>query len=326
MNSPAPSSSLAAALAARVSRRSALKKFGLGSLALGLGAVTAQARPRPGGTPATRPGSSPRGDDNRSNIDAQILQFALNLEYLEAEYYVRAVTGSGIDQQGDASVDITGTGQAGEVVIKPNPRVDFGSSELAAYAEEIASDEVAHVKFLRTALQAAGAPPVARPRIDLLNSFNAAAVAAGLGASFDPFADPTSFLLGAFVFEDVGVTAYAGAAPLLTSKAILGAAASILGTEAYHAGAVRTLLYQGGTDAIAAAQKISDLRDTADGDTDLDQGVELDDSVNIVPTDADGLVFRRTVAQVSQIVYLNAAGTPGGFFPDGINNGTRSTA
>lgn len=239
------------------------------------------------------------------NMDAAVLNFALNLEYLEAEYYLRAVNGTGL------SAADAGTG-AGAVT--GGAKVPFATPAFQQYAAEIASDELAHVRFLRKALGGAAA---ARPAIDLQNSFNAAAAAAGIGPAFNPFADEVSFLLGAFVFEDVGVTAYKGAARLLASKDVLEAAAGILGVEAYHAGVVRAVLFNLGGAATTNAQKISDLRDAAAG-SEKDQGVVVGGRANIVPTDGNGIAFSRSTDEVLKIVYLGGTGQ-GGFFPNGLN-------
>lgn len=241
--------------------------------------------------------------------DADILNFALNLEYLEAEFYLMAVNGVGL-----AAADIGGVGTQGSVL--GGGIVPFKTPALRQYAISIAYDELAHVQFLRSAL---GSAAVARPAIDLYNSFNTAATAAGLiqpGQTFNPFADEQSFLLGAYLFEDVGVTAYHGAAPLITSKAYLAAAAGILAVEAYHAGSVRTVLYQLGLGPQTV--KISAARAALSGAMD-DEGVISGDNVVIAPTDVNALAFSRTTAQVLNIVYLGGASGNYGFFPNGLN-------
>ncbi|MBC8093754.1 MAG: ferritin-like domain-containing protein, partial [Pseudonocardia sp.] len=257
-------------------------------------------------------------EDDAAATDAAVLNFALNLEYLEAEFYLRAVFGEGLK---DSQVD--GSGKLGGVT--GGRQVTFESKLAQQYAVEIANDERAHVDFLRAAL---GDAKVARPEIDLDGAFTAAATAAGLikpGETFDAFADEDSFLLGAFVFEDVGVTAYKGGAALITNKTFLEAAAGILAVEAYHAGLVRTVLLSKGLEAPAGA--ISDARDSLDGSSDLDQGiVDADGNSNIVPTDANGIAFSRDVFQVHNIVYLtNQEASSGGFFPNGTN-GTFTTS
>ncbi|MFO1500629.1 MAG: ferritin-like domain-containing protein [Verrucomicrobiota bacterium] len=252
-------------------------------------------------------------------LDAAVLNFALNLEYLEAEYYTYATTGQGIESQG---VGVNGAGVAGTVAIKPSPQVAFATPAYAQYAAEIAADERAHVNFLRLALIAVGVQPVARPAINLLDSFTAAAVAAGIiaqGQTFDPFANEVNFLLGAFIFEDVGVTAYKGGSRLITNKDILENAAGILAVEAYHAGNIRNAIFELGTAAQDIAQKISDLRDAVDGADDRDQGVVVNGTANIVPADANGVAFSRTPRQVLNIVYLGENAVSGGFFPNGLN-------
>ena len=247
--------------------------------------------------------------------DTDILNFALNLEYLEAQFYTLATVGKTIDQVGIGITSGSG-GAGGSVVVKGGAMVPFTTPLLSQFAMETAIEEQNHVKFLRGAL---GTSAVAMPNIDLLNSFNALAVAAGLGASFDPFASETNFLLGAFIFEDVGVTAYSGAAGLISNLAYLDKAAGILAVEAYHAGSIRTRIFAAGAGAQSASQLIAAARATLDGTNGDDIGVGLEGgAATIVDADANAIAFSRTTAQVLKVVYGGGAGG-GAFFPNGLN-------
>lgn len=214
--------------------------------------------------------------------DIDILNFALNLEYLEAEFYTVATSGQRIQEAG---IEITGRGRQGATVGGAKVALD---DQVRVVAEQIAIDERAHVAFLRTALKG---DAVAKPDINL--------EALGLG-----FRDQNEFLTLARAFEDVGVSAYAGAAALIDDSTILAAAARIALTEAQHAGVLRLLAYQ---KALTIAP--------VDG-----QDVPTLGSPNgrLFFVDGNGLSIARTADKVLRIVY--GGGTnEGGFFPTGVN-------
>jgi hypothetical protein len=263
--------------------------------------------------------------------DAAILTFALNLEYLEAEFYLRAATGVGLPAQD----------------VGPNPGPGhwrfYGQLHEQRRGQGLRDRDRArgtqHVQFLRAALIALTGSAISRPALNLSSSFATAALVAGLGTGFSPYTNPDNFLLGAYIFEDVGVTAYHGAAPLIANKAIPDKAAGILAPEAYHAGIIRTSLFVGGFASQTTA--ISNLRATLDGTIHTqnqdDFGVgtttapmiaDLSNAINGpllggFPSDSppgnNAIAFDRTTRQVLNIVYGAANASSGLFFPAGLN-------
>ena len=85
----------------------------------------------------------------------------------------------------------------------------------------VTHDEESHVTYLEAGLKAAGAVPVAACEYNF------------------PMTTPKEFVMLASVIEGVGVSAYLGAAPLVTSGDYLTAAGSILVTEALHQSTLR---------------------------------------------------------------------------------------
>jgi Ferritin-like domain len=212
--------------------------------------------------------------------DADILNFALNLEYLEAEFYAMATYGATLVELGVlTTAEESGPTTGGNMV------PDFGGSPLAFLATALRNNEIAHVKYLRSAL---GSAAVKKPAINL--------AALGYG-----FANVDNWLELARQFEDVGVSAYLGAAPLISSKTYLAAAGAILATEAQHSGSIRTACIMNGVSSPAV------------------------DSMDIPPTEqnpydvgSNALSIPRTTSQVLNIVY-HGGQCSGGFYPQGMN-------
>lgn len=134
-----------------------------------------------------------------------VLNFALTLEYLEAEFYNR--------------------GLAAPNLIRPEWRAQF---------DQIRKQEDAHVNFLRRTL---GSKAVPKPTFDYT-----AGNGGGNGPFRDVFSNERTFAMVAQAFEDTGVRAYKGqAAYLMGNRDILVSALRIHSVEARHAAQIRRL-------------------------------------------------------------------------------------
>ena len=140
-----------------------------------------------------------------TDVILDTLNFALTLEYLEANFYIKAVA-SGIIPSGDALNSLT--------VIRDH--------------------ENEHVTFLKTAITAAGGTPV---------SFTASNFDFTAKGTFpNVFSDYGTLLAVAQTFEDTGVRAYKGQAPnLISNNDYLTAALQIHSVEARHAAHLREM-------------------------------------------------------------------------------------
>lgn len=95
------------------------------------------------------------------------------------------------------------------------------SGELKSLIGLLAEDEQQHVEALGASVKKLGGKPAAKPKFDF------------------PYGNTAGFLKLAQTFEDTGVSAYNGAAPMIESKDVLAAAGGIVQVEARHAAAIR---------------------------------------------------------------------------------------
>ena len=272
-------------------RRIFLKSAGITGLGLASATLAAGKLGAFDNTPIAKSlGLTPENVKAASYSDIDILNFALNLEYLEAEFYTKAVYGINISQAGigTSGIDHEGPTTGGNMVTFPD--TGMGAAKLKAIAEELAFDEQTHVKLLRSAL---GKDAIAKPAINL--------DALGIG-----FANFKQFLTLSRAFEDTGVSAYGGAAPLITSKEILATAARIAEVEALHSGNIRLLLAEYSI-SVAPLDALDRVPPPA--------------GTRFFTTDQNALAIVRTPGEVLAIAYHNnAPGTSsGGFFPNGVN-------
>ena len=226
---------------------------------------------------------------------SDVLNFALNLEYLEANFYLYVTTGTGL------SSSLNGNGAA----VQGAPGKLALDANTLAVVQALAQDEVNHIAQLRAAVTSLGGTPIAQPAINL--------------AAHGTITTQAQFLAAARQFTALGGSAYVGGAQLLVSNpAVLTTASQILGAEGQHAGVVEYLCVTQGI--VSPAFDAQDVPPTA---------------TNYITVDAvHALSPLRSPQQVLGVAYGTSTAatvtppsgvTSGGFFPSGVNGNVKST-
>ena len=267
----------------RLSRRTFLTRTGIAAGAVGVMGVAGCSNSNSTTAPPAQP--MPTVSD--------ILNFALNLEYLEATFYLTIATGSGLQaaDMGTSPGAVTG-GQA---------KVAFTLPGVQDLVNQLAADEQAHVQFLRATMQSLSLTPVDMPALNL--------AALGNGA---PITNDAQFLAIARALETTGTSAYEGAIQYLVSNVpALTYAAQIHDTEGQHEAVLRQYCVANNVTSPA-----------------VDSGDTPPTATAIFNTNATtGLYTARNTSQVLMIAYASTAlgTTKGGFYPNGFNGTIKST-
>ncbi|KAJ4727648.1 Desiccation-related protein PCC13-62 [Melia azedarach] len=259
--------------------------------------------------------------------DRDRIQFALNLEFLEAEFFLYGALGKGLDYIAPWLAE----GGPPPIGAK-KANLDEVTNQII---EEFGYQEVGH---LRAIIAEIGGFP--RPLLDLspqkfATIFNEA-VGYELEPPFDPYLNSINYLLASYVIPYVGLVGYVGTIPNLTKYTSRRLVAGLLGVESGQDAVLRTLLYERAHEKVLPYNKtvaeftiyISELRNRLGmcGIKDeglivpLELGAENRTESNILSADANSLSYARTPPEILRIVYgTGSEYKPGGFFPHGGN-------
>ncbi|KAL5795575.1 hypothetical protein ACOSQ2_000395 [Xanthoceras sorbifolium] len=268
------------------------------------------------------PTCGPINADDRDRI-----QLALNLEFLEAEFFLNSALGRGLD------------------LIEPRfaqggpPPIGARKANLDPLTnhiiEEFGYQEVGHLRAILTTIGGFPRPLLNLSRENFAMIFDEA-VGYKLHPPFDPYADSINYLLASYAIPYVGLVGYVGTIPYLVNYTSQRLVAGLLGVESGQDAVIRTLLYERAHLIVAPYNmtvadftgKISNLRNELAmcGIKDegiivpIELGAENRTESNILSADANSLSYARTPQEILRIVYgTGNESKPGGFFPEGGN-------
>ncbi|KAM3268094.1 desiccation-related protein PCC13-62 [Capsicum chacoense] len=262
---------------------------------------------------------------NVPKSDVDLIEFSLNLEFMEAEFFLWGSLGYGLDKFAPELAD------GGPVPI--SARIAKLSPLIRDVIAQFGFQEVGHVRAIKDTV--AGFP---RPLLNLSRESFATVMNDAFGhplePPFDPYANDINYLLASYVIPYVGLTGYVGANPKLHSPAAKRLVAGLLGVESGQDAVLRALLYERGRENVKPygitvtefTNRISALRNKLGRHGIKDEGLRVqrefgaEGSIrgNILAGDKYSLAYDRTPEEILRIVYGSGQESkPGGFYPNG---------
>ncbi|KAH9295206.1 hypothetical protein KI387_038794, partial [Taxus chinensis] len=257
--------------------------------------------------------------------DVDSVEFPLNLEYFEAEFFLYGALGYGLD---GAAPELVGGG--------PTPtgaKKAILDSVIQEIILEFAYQEVGHIRAIKETV-----PGFPRPQLDLSAKEFAqtmdAAFNTKLDPPFDPYANSVNYLLASYLIPYVGLTGYVGTNAGLQSQTAKRLVAGLLGVESGQDAVIRALLFERKSEKVKPysytvaefTDFISTLRNKIGHTPVVDEGLVVHKRLgaeglvkgNILAADKYSVAYARTPAQILRIVYSSGSESiPGGFYPHG---------
>ncbi|CAL4914353.1 unnamed protein product [Urochloa decumbens] len=244
--------------------------------------------------------------------DVDPVQFALNLEYNEAEFFLHGAYGQGLDQ------------------IAPGMAMGGPPPEFALQARSWPHQ--GYQAHGRRDSSAADRPQRRQLRQGVMDQ----AFGYRLNPPFDPYANSLNFLLACYVIPYLGINGYVGTNPMIDGYKTKELVAGLLGVEAGQDAVFRALLFERRGEAVPPynitvaefTDRVSALRNRLGRCGVKDEGLTVPRELgaegaictNVLSADRDSLSYARTPAQLLGILYLTSdERKPGGFYPEGAN-------
>ncbi|KAJ8627770.1 hypothetical protein MRB53_021077 [Persea americana] len=264
-----------------------------------------------------------------SEYDMNLLEFPLNLEFLQAEFFLWGALGKGLDHV------------ASNLTMGGPPPVGARKANLDAFTADIitqfAYQEVGHIRALKKHVE--GFP---RPLMDLspscFSNLMDKAFGHSLQPSFNPYANSVNFLLASYFLPYIALTGYEGLNPHLQSSNSRRLCGGLLGVQSAQDAVIRALLYQHassnvepyGVSVAEFTSKISGLRNQLGHTGNKDQGIVAPSSAtseegknhvgNLLAENSYSISYQRAPKEILRIMYgKGTASVAGGFFPNGAN-------